>query len=241
PDGDAHTPKQYLPGTDYYETLLRPTVDYLKQKGLYAIIDWHYIADTTAHQSTTSAFWTEMAPKFANDSNVLFELYNEPINGGNWQTVKPDMQVWHDIVRQGAPRNLILVGSGNWDQLVAAATSDPIQGHDLVFVAHMYPEHWKQVSLRQQIATAAKRFPIAITEWGFDSSSGTLNGSIDDYGTSFREFVRELNISWTAWCASTSWRPTMFNRDFTLRTGDRAMGGFVKDWLYEDKDKNQPF
>jgi len=240
PDGDAHTPKQYTPGTDYYDTLLRPTVDYLKQKGLYAIIDWHYIADTTAHQSTTSAFWTEMAPKFANDSNVLFELYNEPINGGNWQTVKPDMQVWHDIVRQAAPRNLILVGSANWDQLVAAATADPVQGHDLVFVAHMYPDHWKQVSLRQLIASAAKRFPIAITEWGFDSTAGILGGSIDDYGAPFRDFVRELNISWTAWCASTSWRPTMFNRDFTLRTGDRVMGGFVKDWLYEDKDKNQP-
>ena len=28
----------------------------------------------------TSEFWTYMAPRFANDSHVMFELFNEPIN-----------------------------------------------------------------------------------------------------------------------------------------------------------------
>jgi endoglucanase len=241
PDGDAHTPKQYLPGSDYYDTILRPTVDYARAKGLYVIIDWHYIDDTTKHQATTSQFWTEMAPHFAGDPNVLFELYNEPINSGSWPSVKADMQIWHDIVRAAAPDNLILIGSPNWDQLVGAATANPIAGTNLVYVAHMYPEHWKNVQLRAQIGNAAKLFPIAITEWGFETAgNSTISGTIDTYGAPFKQFVRELNLSWTAWCASGSWRPAMFNPDMSLRVANGAMGGFVKDWLYEDHLLDQP-
>jgi aryl-phospho-beta-D-glucosidase BglC (GH1 family) len=78
---------------------MRLTVDYARQKGLYVIIDWHYIGNTNDHRSTTSAFWTDMAPRFANDSHVFFELFNEPVNAGDWSSVRTDMQTWYDIVR----------------------------------------------------------------------------------------------------------------------------------------------
>jgi endoglucanase len=241
-DGGVATPTQYAPGGTYYDTILRPTVDHARERGLYVIIDWHYVDTTTLHEATTTAFWTEMAPHFATDSNVLFELYNEPVNGGSWPPVKADMQMWYDVVRAAAPDNLVLVGTPNWCQYVGTAAASPITGTNVAYVAHMYPQHWAQPSLRTQIVNAAALVPVFVTEWGFeqDPANAILNGTITSYGTPFKQFIQQWGVSWTGWCASTSWRPTMFNGDFSLRTGDTAMGGFTKDWLYEQRAANQP-
>jgi hypothetical protein len=241
PDGGVTTPIQYRPGGTYYDNVLRPAIDYARSKGVYAIIDWHYIDDTTLHQATTAAFWADMAPRFANDSNVLFELFNEPINNGSWPSVRADMQSWTDIVRAAAPNNLILIGTPNWCQYVGNAASNPINGTNLVYIAHMYPEHWKQVSLRNQITTALANHPVFITEWGFEEGGNSiLDGTVTSYGNAFKQFVDTRQISWTGWCASRSWRPAMFGTDFGLLVGDGSLGGFVKDWLYDQRDADQP-
>jgi endoglucanase len=206
-----------------------------------AIIDWHYIDDTSLHRETTATFWSDIAPRFANDSHVLFELYNEPINGGSWPEVKTDMQAWYDLVRAAAPNNLVLVGTPNWSQIVGPTGTDPIDGDNVVYVAHMYPQHWGQPSLRTQISTAAAWHPLFLTEWGFQQGSNDiLDGTITSYGAPFKQFVEEQKVSWTAWCASSSWGPPMFDDAYLLRVGEGEMGGFAKDWLYEKRDADQP-
>jgi hypothetical protein len=241
-DGESVSPVHYQPGSDvYYNTLLRPAVDYALRKGLYVIIDWHYIADTTLHRETTNAFWADIAPRFANDSHVMFEVYNEPINGGSWATVKPDMQSFYDTVRAGAPQNLVLVGTPNWSQVIAPTATDPIVGTNVVYVAHMYPQHYPNASLRSQITTAAAVHPVFVTEWGFqDGANAILDGTITSYGAPFKQFLEDNKLSWTAWCASSNWGPPMFNSDYTLRIGEGEMGGFVKDFLYEKRDSDLP-
>jgi hypothetical protein len=242
PDGDTTTPTQYRPGTNYYETLLRPAVDHATQKGLYVIIDWHYIADTSKHRETTTQFWTDIAPRFANDSNVLFELYNEPVNSGSWPLLRPDMQMWADLVRAAAPQNLILVGTPNWCQVVGPTATNPLTGDNLVYVAHMYPQHWVNTGLRAQITQAAAVHPVFVTEWGFeDSADAVLGGTVTSYGNPFKNFVEANKLSWIAWCASSAWKPMMFKKsDFSLLVGEGWLGGFAKDWLYEKRDADQP-
>lgn len=241
-DAGSGTPVGYQPGIQYYERFLRPTVDYARKKGLYVIIDWHYVDTTTLHQETTTAFWQDIAPHFAADSNVLFELYNEPTNAGSWATTKPDMQTWYDLVRGAAPDNLVLVGTPNWSQLVGNAANDPLEGTNIVYVAHMYPQHWQAQSLKDQITTASALVPVFMTEWGFWNSpmDPLLNGTITSYGDPLKQFIEERHLSWSAWCASSSWAPPMFNKDYTLRVGEDQMGGFVKDWLYERRNDDLP-
>lgn len=241
-DAGQGTPEGYMPGIQYYEHFLRPTVDYARQKGLYAIIDWHYVDDTTKHEDTTTAFWQDIAPHFTDDSNVLFELYNEPINAGSWGGLKPDMQNWYNIVRAAAPNNLVLIGTPNWSQNVADAAADPIDGTNLVYVSHMYPQHWQSQSLKDQITTASQTVPVFMSEWGFEElpMNPLLNGTITSYGAPIQQFMEDRHLSWSAWCASSSWLPPMFNTDYTLKVGEGEMGGFVKDWLYSRKDDDQP-
>ena len=245
---------------DLYD-LLRTVVDYCASKDLYVIIDWHYIANTYEHVATTSAFWEYMAPRFANDSHVIFELFNEPINDINsdwifnsndpcdWVSVRDDMQTWIDIVRTYAPDNLILVAGAFYSQLIGPAASYPLTGDNIAIVSHIYPGHWTDSywssSYQNQITTCATVYPVIMTEWGFSQSNhpnpnDLLNGTITEYGQPLMDFIEGLKIGNTAWVASHNWGPPMFWGDWTLRIGEGEMGGFVKDTLYLRRNDDQP-
>ena len=74
---------------DLYD-LLRTFVDYCGQKEVYVAIDWHYVANTYDHVASTSEFWEYMAPRFADDTHVIYELFNEPVNPGASDAAKVD-------------------------------------------------------------------------------------------------------------------------------------------------------
>lgn len=253
PDSVDNWPHRWDPGDDrFYNGLLRPVVDYCAEKDLYIILDWHYIDDTWAKVAQTSEFWEYMAPRFANDSHVLFELFNEPINGGGsdtdrWLSVRGDMQTWVDIVRSYAPNNLILVGGPSWSQIIGPAATYPVSGNNIVYVSHIYPAHWLSIYgdrwwFENQITTCASVHPVIMTEWGFTTTSETLlNGTISKYGQPLMDFIERLKIGNTAWCASYNWGPPMFNEDWTLRCGEGEMGCFVKDILYKKRNDDQPY
>jgi hypothetical protein len=257
PDSVSNWPHPFDPDdNDFYDNLLRPVVDYCASKDLYVIIDWHYIANTYDHVASTSEFWTYMAPRFATDSHVIFELFNEPINNtigsetDNWLSVRDDMQTWIDIVRAFAPNNLILVAGPNWSQAIGPAASypvsDPVGGNNIAIVSHIYPGHWRNPSWYQNhIETCHAVFPIVMTEWGFSQSGSPdpgdlLHGTISEYGQPLMDYIEGLGISNTAWVASYNWGPPMFYSDWTLRCGEGEMGCFVKDTLYLMRNSDQP-
>jgi hypothetical protein len=113
---------------------------------MYAIIDLHQIDDTnTAHNSGDAAtsFWTDIAPVFKDYSNVIYELFNEPINSSMpWATFKTQVQTWIDTVRAAALNNIIIVPSMSWDQHPGDAASSPPTGTNLAYTAHIYPNNW---------------------------------------------------------------------------------------------------
>jgi hypothetical protein len=60
----------------YYTNILKPAVDYATKKGLYVILDNHFISNTDGNVNYTNDFWSYFAPRFKNYSNVLYEVYN---------------------------------------------------------------------------------------------------------------------------------------------------------------------
>ncbi len=127
------TPDQYL------NQVLKPAVDYATQKNMYVIIDYHQIDNTNGTSATdATTFWQYMAPKFASYTNVLYEPYNEPIDSTTtWATFKPRAQGWVDTIRGLAPNNLVLVPNMSYDQKPGDASSSPLSGSNLVYVAHV--------------------------------------------------------------------------------------------------------
>lgn len=269
PDSVGDWPHPFDPGnTDLYD-LLRTVVDYCATKDMYVIIDWHYIANTYDHVATTSEFWEYMAPRFANDSHVIFELFNEPINDidgdwifnsndtTDWLSVRTDMQTWIDIVRTYAPNNLILVAGAFYSQVIGPAADYPLTGNNIAMVSHIYPGHWCDSywssSYKNQITTCATVYPVIMTEWGFSQSNhpnpnDLLHGTITEYGQPLMNFIEGLKIGNTAWVASYNWGPPMFwdpgaplpPGTWDLRIGEGEMGGFVKDTLYLRRNDDQP-
>jgi hypothetical protein len=210
PDAEDFTdsPWQWTPGDDtFYNDLLRPVVDYCKTKDVYVIIDLHYVANTYDHVPMTNAFWTYMAPRFANDSHVIFELFQEPINAGTtdndrWLSVRTDMQNWYNIVRSYAPNNLILVSGPSYSQIIGPAADYPLTGNNIAMVSHIYPGHWKTSPAGNNWYTASidkclTRYPVFMSEWGFNSNekSRFLKGTIADYGQPLSDFREARKIS----------------------------------------------
>ena len=118
-------------------------VDYATSKNLYVIIDYHQIDNATTGTSAADAktFWTDIAPKFAGASNVLYEPFNEPIDTNvRWSALKPVVQQLIDTIRAGAPKNIIIVPSNTWDQHPGDAASDPPSGTNLMYTAHITPQ-----------------------------------------------------------------------------------------------------
>ena len=235
------------PNRELLYNLLRSVVDYCAEKDVYAVIDWHYITSTYNKVAETNGFWQYMAPRFKNDSHVIFELFCEPINSAgtdenSWLSVRTDMQTWINLVRTYAPDNLIFVGTPRWCQIIGPTADYPVVDNNVVYTSHIYPYHWLSSNryYRDSITAAAVAHPVIMGEWGFTTTTDSqLNGTITNYGQPLKEFLEEQGIGNIAWVANWDWNPHMFDSDWQLLCGDGYMGCFAKDWLYEASGTEQ--
>ncbi len=180
---------------------------------------------------------------FKDYSNVIYEPFNESKVQDSWATYKPTMQAWVNLIRGYAPKNLIFAGSPSWDQSMGDAATNPLTGGNIVYVVHMYYHHWTTAWNKSQVEACAKVNPVVMTEWGYSNDSGDTETDPDisvTYGKPMLQWLEALGGSWTAWCASNSWLPKMFTDNWTLRVGPRDEGGFVKDWLYTNRNVKSP-
>jgi hypothetical protein len=221
------TPTTPVSASDYVAKILKPAVDYATSKNLYVIIDFHQIDNATTGTSAADAntFWTDIAPRFASYTNVIYEPFNEPLDTAtSWAALKPVVQGWINTIRAVAPKNIIIVPSNNWDQRPGDASSDPPTGTNLMYTAHLYPINWRSGNgFQMQVATAVTKAPVFITEWGYGPSEPA------SWGTTLQTTIDGNGASWTAWVTDHAWTPSMFT-DNTLTTLT-SFGTLVKTWL----------
>ena len=227
------TPTAPMNAADYVSKVLKPAVDYATSKNLYVIIDHHQIDNATTGTSAADAttFWTDIAPKFASYANVLYEPFNEPIDGSaSWDTFKPVVQGWITTIRTGAPDNIIIVPSMSYDQHPGDAASKPPTGTNLMYTAHIYPGNWS-TSFQQQVTAAVAKAPVFITEWGYvlNGSDKNLGTASATWGTDFEALVDANGASFTAWVTDNSWTPNLFSNSAFTSLSD--FGTVVKNWL----------
>jgi len=231
--GVSCTPTTPMTATDYVSKVLKPAVDYATSKNLYVIIDHHQIDNATTGTSAADAttFWTDIAPKFASYANVLYEPFNEPIDGSaSWATFKPVAQGWINTIRAGAPNNIIIVPSMSYDQHPGDAASSPPTGSNLMYTAHVYPGNWN-ATFKQQVATAVGKAPVFMSEWGYELNGpdSNLTTSSSTWGTDLETLIDGNGASWTAWVSDNSWTPNMFSDSAITQLSD--FGTLVKNWL----------
>ena len=218
-------------GEKYFKNHIEPLVNALTAKGIYVIIDLHYISDYQNLSPQVRAFWTFMAPKFSNNTHVFYEIFNEPILPDNWTTWKNTIaQPITDLIRTYAPNNLILIGGPYWSSHMSGAATNPVTGNNLVYIGHVYSNQTASV-WDQQYLPVLNKSPLFISEWGFEQG-GTEGGTLT-YGQQFESWMRLHELSWTVWSFDTVWGPRMFNSDWSLKAAPGGMGTFIRDLLLE--------
>lgn len=77
-------------------------VNYATELGMYVIIDWHILSDYNPNTNKQEAvkFFTEIANKYKNHTNVLYEICNEPNSGTSWSTVKSYAEDVISVIRK---------------------------------------------------------------------------------------------------------------------------------------------
>ncbi|MBC7944700.1 MAG: glycoside hydrolase family 5 protein [Burkholderiales bacterium] len=239
-------PDYYLPDpAGYVEKYLHPAVQYCTAKGLYCIIDWHYGVSPFERDRETRRFWKDIAPRYKDYPNVLYEIFNELdttkwVTGRLWRKWRDQAQQWVDLIREAAPENIVLIGGPYWSHQIRGAAEYPLAGRNLAYVAHVYPGgHYPNFfgwnlgvdGWERNIGEVADKHPVFITEWGYGFSEGSeVNGTRANFGRPFKKWADEKGVSWTAWVADYDWRPVMFDRDWELT----EFGKFVHEWLREN-------
>ncbi len=183
-------------GIPYDETcvpLIEDVINQAIERGIYVVLDWH---SHGAHKNPQEAidFFTDMAKKYGQYDNVIFEIYNEPKSVG-WDKIKAYAEIVIPEIRKYSD-NLILVGTPNWSQDVMAAAKDPVIGDNIAYTLHFYAGTHKKW-LRDNADKAMQAgIPLFVSEWGSVNADG--NGGIDK--TSTEEWMKWIDANQLSSC-----------------------------------------
>ena len=110
-------PGGYLDNKTANKNRVKTVVDAAIDEGLYVIIDWHshHAEDNT---NEAALFFQEMANLYGEYDNVIYELYNEPLDISWSNIIKPYAISIIATIRSIDPDNLIVVGTPEWSQRV---------------------------------------------------------------------------------------------------------------------------
>ncbi len=237
---------------EFYTKHLRPAVDRCKQRGVYCVIDWHYVNNTygtdkdgQSIDEKTKEFWSYIAPKFAKDDHVLFEVFNEPRDKDRpkprWAETKSHLQPWVDTIRKYA-NNIILVGGPMWCGEIGDSAENPVKGKNIVYVSHIYPEtdhNWQQEEISNAVHASTKA-PVILGEFGWDQDSKDMKPDINpDYLKQLKEMCQSHDMGWICWSATPDWYPGLLQKDWlNIKTGPGYTGEFLQAWMLEQYNKN---
>ena len=171
------------------------------ENGMYVILDWH-THHAEDYENDAIDFFEDMATKFGEYDNVIYEIYNEPLESSKWKDdVKPYAERVIAAIRAIDPDNLIIVGSPTWSQDVDVAAKDPIADNNLAYTLHFYAGSHKE-GLRDKAQTALDLgVPLFVTEWGMTPASGDGALAITETDI-WMDFLKERNISHVVWSIS---------------------------------------
>ena len=177
-------PGGYLDNKTANKDRVKIIIDAAIQEGIYVIVDWHsHHAEDYVDEAII--FFEEIASLYGDNDNVIYEIYNEPLDISWSETIKPYAISVISAIRAIDPDNLIVVGTPEWSQRIDLAAADPILGFpNIAYTLHFYTVYHHQWLRDRASAALDDGIAIFVSEWG------SIGYSIVD---------TEAN-NWMTWC-----------------------------------------
>ncbi|CAL9395279.1 hypothetical protein SUDANB95_01335 [Actinosynnema sp. ALI-1.44] len=195
-----------------YETNPRKFTDmvhgYIEEatkRGMYALVDWHQLdpGDPNANLSLARTFFTEVAQRHRDKTNIIYDIANEP-NGVSWAGIKSYAEQMIPVIRAQDPDGVVFVGTHGWGSLgvsdgrtEADIVNNPINATNFMYTFHFYAAS-HQDEYFAALQRAATRIPLFVTEFGTQTYTGD-GGNDFTYSQKYLDFLAANKIGWTNW------------------------------------------
>ena len=193
------------------------------QLGMYVIIDWHILNDNdpNMHRDDAVAFFSEESAKYADHTNVIYEICNEP-HGCSWSgasSVRSYAETVIAAIRANSPGAVILVGTNTWSQDVDDVISSRIDDPNVMYVLHFYAATHKD-ELRRKLTDAVNvGVPVFVSEFGICDASGS--GAVDyESASAWMALLKENHIGYAIWNLSNKSETSALLCSGCTKTGD---------------------
>lgn len=198
----THEYNGYCSGGDqeYLKSLVRTGVDAATDLGMYVIIDWHVLQeqDPNVYKEQSKAFFQEMSSTYANHTNVIYEICNEPNGYATWESVKSYAEEIIPIIRGNDPDAIIIVGTPTWSQDIDKAKGNPLDAENILYALHFYAGTHKDVLWNRMDSCIQNGLPVIVSEFGMCDASG--NGANDfESAKSWMNVIEKYNVSFFCW------------------------------------------
>ena len=188
----------YLEDPEGSKKTICRVVDAAIENNLYVIVDWH------SHGlllDEAKGFFTEMATKYKGVNNVIYEIFNEPVDD-TWPEIKAYSIEIINTIRAIDKDAIILVSAPRWAQNLDEIAANPIMGeHNIMYVLHFYAGTHKQELRDKANAALSKNLPVFVSECAGMLASG--DGPIDEESwNTWYKWIKANKLSWVAWSIS---------------------------------------
>jgi hypothetical protein len=175
--------QQWFNEDDEYVGRVERLIDDAARRGLYVLLDvqWERSGRTDPYDAnilraptfgagnTTEAFWLKATSRWANRSNLLLDLLNEP-HGQPEPAQREALQTLVDAIRVRAKEVLLVIGGPDWAHSIEPWAKQPLLGEGLLYSAHQYLPYDEVASFEAKWAAPAARVPALVGEFLADEA-----------------------------------------------------------------------
>lgn len=210
-------PSGYINNKDFALECLYKVIDAAIANDSYIIVDWH---SHDLYLEEARDFFTQVATKYPDCPNVIYELFNEPVSRefnasrdysqptdesleGYWNDLKEYAEsLIETITSISTAHPLILMGCPQWDQDIHLVPANPIEGYDnVMYTVHFYAATHKDYLRERSDYALSQGIPVFLSECAGCEASGDGYLDIESWET-WDKWAEERNISSVVWSIS---------------------------------------
>ncbi|WP_460803310.1 carbohydrate-binding protein [Microbulbifer agarilyticus] len=192
-------PGGYLDDPAANEARVRTVVEAAIANDMYVIINWHSSRANEIDWGIAIDFFTRMARDYGHTNNVIYGIFNEPLQVTWSDDVKPYAEAVITSIRDVDPDNLIVVGTPRWSQDVDEVSFDPITNHiNIAYSLHFSAGSHRQFLRDKAQAALSNGIALFVTDWRAVDGSG--DGPVDHASVGeWMNFLQKNKISHVNW------------------------------------------